>query len=126
MSYEGRNGSRILVRCKQAISVIVKDIYRNWPVIAQRESIGHPAISRAEIEDLQGTAGSPFERRQNDSFKVAKTLAANSPLLRIHSTQILVRQRQIISGIFGATSLGVPDSPVVLQKLQALFGGFHV
>src|SRR6478609_6822645 len=125
LSFEYRKADGIVPRCKQAIPDIAKDIHSYRPVVAQRESIGHPAISGAEIKDLQGTAGSPFERRQNDSFEVAKAFAANSPLLRIRSAQILVGQRQIVSRVFGPTPLSVTDSPVVLQKLLTLFRGFH-
>ena len=52
LRFEDRKSRGIVARGKQPVSGIAKNIDGDKPVASQRQPIGHPAISGAEIEDL--------------------------------------------------------------------------
>ena len=110
---------RILRECAQAIALIPKNIECDYAMPAQSETPGHPAVSRADVENTKRTSGFTFHVAENSVFEVLKTARANAPLRRVLSAQVAIRESAIVFRVSRPTPLGVADFRVVRQKAIA-------
>src|SRR5712691_3125896 len=92
---------------------------------SQREPIGHPAVPRAKIQDIERTVGCPFQRRENLPLEVTIGTGANRPLGRIPASDVPIRQRHIVSGVIRAAAFGAADDGVVFEEPMS-GGRLHV
>ena len=79
----------------QTVFSVINQIHRYGAVSTEREPIAHPAVARAQVQNVEAPLAAIFDLRQDLCLEIAETGATNLPLPAVAPRDVLIRQAEV-------------------------------